>query len=66
MGCDGVWDRYVSNSQGLIDIVSQEIKGGKDSKTIVEDVLNGLLPKSPSKSGIGCDNMSIILIRINH
>ena len=26
MGCDGIWERYVDNSQGLIDILKSQLK----------------------------------------
>lgn len=65
MGCDGIWEKYVENSQGLIDIVAKDIKSGKEQKKIVEDLLNGLLATNTS-SGIGCDNMTAILILIKH
>ena len=29
MGCDGIWERYVDNSQGLIDIVKSDFKSNK-------------------------------------
>jgi serine/threonine protein phosphatase PrpC len=65
MGCDGIWEKYVDNSQGLIDIVAKDIRSGKERKNIVEDLLNGLLATN-TNSGIGCDNMTVILILIKH
>jgi protein phosphatase 1G len=32
IGCDGIWERYVDNSQGLIDLVKKYIKDGNDNK----------------------------------
>lgn len=29
IGCDGIWQKYVDNSQGLIDIIKQKISKGK-------------------------------------
>ena len=62
MGCDGIWQRYVENSQGLIDIVKADLKTNKEYKKLMEDMLDLLLAKD-TKEGIGCDNMSAILIR---
>jgi hypothetical protein len=39
MGCDGIWERYVDNSQGLIDIVARNTKD-KNQKKITEDLLD--------------------------
>ncbi len=64
MGCDGIWERYVDNSAGLIDIVKGDIKSNKDQKRLVEDMLDLLLAKD-TREGIGCDNMSTILIKFN-
>lgn len=61
MGCDGIWERYVQNSQGLIDIVDRYRKDNKDQKKLVEDLLDELLAKD-TKEGIGCDNMTGIVI----
>ena len=35
LGCDGIWEKYVENSQGLIDIVSNGLKEGKEHKKLV-------------------------------
>ena len=61
MGCDGIWERYVDNTQGLIDLVKPEVKSKKPQTKIVEDLLNQLLAKD-TREGIGCDNMTAILI----
>lgn len=63
MGCDGIWERYVDNSQGLIDILKSQLKIKKDLRKIMEDLLNMLLAKD-TREGIGCDNMSSILITL--
>ena len=63
MGCDGIWERYVDNSQGLIDYLKPQIKSKKEPKQIVEDLLDMLLAKD-TREGIGCDNMTAILITL--
>ena len=64
VGCDGIWEKFVDNSQGLIDMVSSRLKEEKESLKVVEGLLDSLLA-SNTNSGIGCDNMTAILIRIN-
>jgi|688.fasta_scaffold354380_2 serine/threonine protein phosphatase PrpC len=64
VGCDGIWEKYVENSQGLIDIVSKGLKEGKEHKKVVEDLLEQLVAPD-TNSGIGCDNMTAILVIIN-
>lgn len=65
VGCDGIWEKYVENSQGLIDVVKEELKKGKEHKKVTEDMLDFLLA-TDTNSGIGCDNMTVILIIIHH
>jgi len=45
VGCDGIWERYVDNSQGLIDVVKDYMKSTKDGKVIIEKLLDFLLAK---------------------
>ena len=63
MGCDGIWERYVENSQGLLDIVKSQLKISKDNRKIIEDLLDLLLAKD-TREGIGCDNMTAIIISL--
>lgn len=62
IGCDGIWQRYVQNSQGLIDIVKNHIANKLENKQIMEKLLDELLAKD-TMAGLGCDNMTSILIR---
>jgi serine/threonine protein phosphatase PrpC len=64
VGCDGIWEKYVENSQGLIDVVKENLKK-KEAKQVAEDMLDFLLA-TDTNSGIGCDNMTTILIIIHH
>ena len=63
MGCDGIWQKHVNNTQGLLDLVKSQLRNKKDHKRIIEDLLQLLLAKD-TREGIGCDNMTIILILI--
>ena len=40
MGCDGIWERYVKNSQGLLDVVKSQLAILRDPKTVVENLLD--------------------------
>ena len=60
LGCDGIWQNYVENNQGIIDIVKQDLKK-KDHKKVVQDLLQRLIA-TDTMSGIGCDNMTAVLI----
>lgn len=61
MGCDGIWERYVDNSQGIIDIVREQLKKESNRGKIMEDLMDTLIATDTS-AGIGCDNMTAILV----
>lgn len=61
IGCDGIWQRYVENSQGLIDIIKGHIGNQKPNRKIMQELLDELVAKD-TMSGIGCDNMTAILV----
>ena len=61
VGCDGIWERYVENTQGLLDLVKSQLRNKKEHKRIVEDLLMLFLAKD-TQEGIGCDNMTMILV----
>lgn len=59
IGCDGIWEKF-SNDE-LCDMVEEGIKLKKNG----EEILSGLLEKnlaSDTTEGIGCDNMTAILL----
>jgi len=60
-GCDGIWERYVDNNQGIIDIVREQYKKENNRVKIVEDLMERLIA-TDTQEGIGCDNMTAILI----
>ncbi len=61
MGCDGIWERYVNDSQHMIDYLVMQRNMKIDSHILLENMLKGMLAKSTTDE-IGCDNMSTILI----
>lgn len=62
VGCDGIWQRYVDNSQGLIDMVREQLQKKKENKVVMQELLDELIAKD-TMSGLGCDNMTSILIK---
>lgn len=62
MGCDGIWEKYVDNSPGMVSLVWDLYnEHNKCLDKVVEDLLERLIAKD-SKEGVGCDNMTAILI----
>ena len=61
MGCDGIWERYVNDSQPMATRISNERKIGNDGQTILKNLLDSLVAKQTSEE-TGCDNMTSLLI----
>jgi protein phosphatase 1G len=60
LACDGVWD-MVSNKQ-CIDFIYERL-GSKSLDNIVEELLDRCLaPDITSRGGLGCDNMTCIIV----
>lgn len=64
IGCDGIWEKYVDNSQGLINLIRDDLKANNnDLKKVTEGLLDHLLARDTTE-GLGCDNMSAILLML--
>lgn len=45
LGCDGIWERYVNDSQPMVTRISNERKTGNDGTTILKNLLDSLVAK---------------------
>lgn len=64
LACDGIWD--ILTCQQCVDIVYDCERMGKNLSETVEVVLNRCIAKDVSSSGgLGCDNMTMILAKLN-
>lgn len=65
IGCDGIWETLTAKE--IFNIVDQRVKTNPDVKlsTVVEELLDRLIAKE-TMEGVGCDNMSAILIQFSH
>ncbi|CDW71278.1 protein phosphatase 2c [Stylonychia lemnae] len=61
--CDGIWD-CLTSEEAVRKFGEMLKKGGKSEKQIVEQVLEEIIAPD-SSNGVGCDNMTCILIRFN-
>ena len=63
VACDGIWD--CKTSQEAVDFVAKKLGKCKISK-IVEDIMEDCIAKDINeKEGLGCDNMTCMVITIN-
>lgn len=62
IGCDGIWEGYVDNSNALMNIIFESKKRNKHNDvTVLQKLLDNLLA-TETTTGLGCDNMTAILI----
>lgn len=61
LGCDGIWQKYVNDSQPMVTRIGNERKTGSDGQLILKNLLDSLLARQTSEE-TGCDNMTSVLI----
>ena len=64
MGCDGIWEK--KSNEEMVEYVYDKLKQDIPIKQIVSDLLlDTIAPSVAETQGIGCDNMTCILITFN-
>lgn len=64
MGCDGIWEKRTNEE--MVDYVYKKMKENVPIKQIVSDLLlDTVAPSLMENMGVGCDNMTCILIKFN-
>lgn len=65
IGCDGIWETL--QTKEICSIIEQRLNDNPDVKltVVVEELLDRLIAKETIE-GIGCDNMSAILVQFRH
>lgn len=61
LGCDGIWE-CLTNQQ-IAEFLHDKIKEGKSPLKAAEDLLDNIVAPDTS-TGIGCDNMTIIVVTL--
>ncbi|KAF8957289.1 phosphatase 2C-like domain-containing protein [Flammula alnicola] len=65
LACDGIWDCLTS--QQVVDFIRYQVSEGKELTEISEMMFEHCLaPDTTSGAGIGCDNMTILIVAITH
>ncbi|KAK4693202.1 protein phosphatase PTC2/3, partial [Phenoliferia sp. Uapishka_3] len=62
IACDGIWD--VLSSQQTIDYVRRGIAQRKELSVICEELMTSCLAPDSDWGGVGCDNMTVLLVAI--
>lgn len=63
LACDGIWDCY-TNSQ-LIGIIRKKLRDRWSLQHVTEYILNDCISMASSATGIGFDNMTLLIIAIH-
>eukprot|EP00210_Caulerpa_lentillifera_P009017 g8606.t1 len=65
LACDGVWD--VMDNQQVIDFVLKGFEKGQLLSDIASALLDNCLAMDPKTTrGVGCDNMTCLIVAFNH
>lgn len=63
LGCDGIWDSFRNST--LIQLIRHKISIGVKLDKICEDVIDKILQTIDSNTGVGFDNMTILVVAIH-
>lgn len=64
MGCDGIWEQ--KSNEEMVQFVYEHLEKKQDlSKIVSELLLETIAPSVAETQGIGCDNMTCILVKFN-
>ncbi|CAG8617066.1 5293_t:CDS:2, partial [Gigaspora rosea] len=64
LACDGIWDCL--SSQDVVSFIRKNISENKDLRRACEDLMERCLAKDSELGGIGCDNMTVIVVGFLH
>ncbi|TFK52534.1 PP2C-domain-containing protein [Heliocybe sulcata] len=65
LACDGIWDCL--SSQDVVSIVRLKVAEGKELSEIAEFICDHCLaPNTTEGTGVGCDNMTLLIVAILH
>lgn len=64
LACDGIWD--CQSSQAVVEFVRRGIAAKQELEKICENMMDNCLASNSETGGVGCDNMTMIIIGFLH
>lgn len=65
LACDGVWD--VMTNQQCVEFINEKLKAGQKPAEAACGLLDACLAGDPKAArGVGCDNMTVIVVQLQH
>ncbi|CRG85233.1 protein phosphatase [Talaromyces islandicus] len=64
IACDGIWD--CQSSQAVVEFVRRGIAAKQDLHRICENMMDNCLASNSETGGVGCDNMTMVIIGLLH
>ncbi|RKF74840.1 Protein phosphatase 2C-like protein 2 [Golovinomyces cichoracearum] len=64
IACDGIWD--CQSSQSVVEFIRRGIAAKQELSTICENLMDNCLSSSSEVGGIGCDNMTVVIVGLLH
>jgi protein phosphatase 2C family protein 2/3 len=64
IACDGIWD--CQSSQAVVEFVRRGIAAKQDLYRICENMMDNCLSSNSETGGVGCDNMTMIIVGLLH
>jgi len=64
VACDGIWD--CMSSQAVIEFVRRGVAAGQELHQICENLMDNCLASNSDTGGVGCDNMTVVIISLLH
>ncbi|EZF29893.1 phosphatase 2C homolog 3, partial [Trichophyton mentagrophytes] len=64
IACDGIWD--CQSSQAVVEFVRRGIAAKQELHRICENMMDNCLSSDPETGGLGCDNMTMVIVGLLH
>lgn len=62
--CTGIWD--CQSSQAVVEFVRRGIAAKQELHRICENMMDNCLSSDPETGGLGCDNMTMVIVGLLH